>query len=341
MVRLSKLVKKPRVFIPLSITVIIFSVFFFYPVVVLNSNIDNVLGVKLLSVSPVPIQLDGTTCYIKTTGTAIKGSLLNIQQSAMLTKHPSTSWGQTLSLVDINGVRDPITTFNITPKIRCDSTPNQTFILDSSDLKFQVLSQNKKLDKVQTYLKTLKTTNDILLKDNTEAEITTVAIKAEDIEANIPDKEFNSYQEFRTSGKLVIYYQNYPDTKYTIDIPDDSIRVYYNTLVTANPATVPRQNTGCPTGQILVDNSCVVKDVPQTPSPTPTPNPTNNPNQEDPKVSQLADIQSLLSDWFTKFVLGDFKSLSDPKFMGINVIAGLLIFVAIVSAVKPKKKVIQ
>ena len=341
------MLKKPKYFIPLSISIIILSVFFVYPILAINANLDNVLGVKLLSVSHVPIELDGTTCYIKTTGTAVKGSLLNIQQSKMLTKHPQTTWGQTLALVDIQGVKDPITEFKLMPKIRCDSTPNQTFVLDKVDLKYEVLSQNKKLDKITTWTKSVSQTNDITLLDNKESEINTVSVKAGDIEKNLPDKEYNAYHEFRVSGKLVIYYQNFPNVKYSIDIPADSIRVYYQTIVTSSPDNVPRPDTGCPEGKILVDGSCVPKppvckeneELIENKCVPKQDDESGDDGQPDPNVDPTSDIQQLLTDWLTRLLLGDFVSLQNPKFLGINAIIGILVFVGIISLLRPKQVV--
>lgn len=333
-----KILKKPRLLIPISMFVILFSVFFVFPIFSINANLDNVLGVKLLSVSHIPIELDGTTCYIKTTGIAQKGSLQNTEQSKMLTKHPQTTWGQTLALVDVQGVRDPITEFKLIPKIRCDSTPNQVFVLDKADIKYEVLSQNKKLDKIITWTKSVSQTNDITLLDNKESEINTVSIKANDIEKNLPDKEYNAYHEFRTSGKLVIYYQNYPDTKYSIDIPVDSIRVYYQTIITGSPDSVPRQNTGCPDDKILVDGTCVLKEEPDdvTDGDT-TGGDGSGDKQPDPNVDEFPDIQALLMDWMTKLLLRDFVGLQDPKFMGINAIVALLVIFGMIILLKPKK----
>lgn len=215
---------------------------------------DEILSVKLLSVAGTPIEVPDTTCYIKTTGIAQKGSLQNIKQSQMLVKHPSTTWGQ-LSLVDLEGVKDPIDTFSLNVKERCDST--NTWIVESSQLTFEVLSQNKKLEKITTY-KTTKSTSERTLSNNHEESLINLAIKASDIENNLPDQEYNLYHEFRVSGKLTMYYKGYPTAKYTINIPADSIRVYYNTFKTVSPDTVPRPDTGCPAGKTLVDNMCKI-----------------------------------------------------------------------------------
>lgn len=345
MARLVRILSKPKFLIPTTVFLILFSIFFVFPILSINANLDNVFGVKLLSVSHVPIELDGTTCYIKTTGIAQKGSLQNIQQSKMLTKHPQTTWGQTLALVDVQGVRDPITDFKLIPKIRCDSTPNQTFVLDKADLKYEVLSQNKKLDKVTTWTKSVSQTNDINLLDNKESEINSVTIKALDIEKNLPEKEYNSFHEFRVSGKLVIYYQNFPNVKYSIDIPADSIRVYYQTIVTGSPEDVPRQDTGCPDDKVFVDGTCVPKcsdaenlvDGKCVPKPDDPEPPSGDGKQDDPKVAEVIDPLQLLMDWVTKLLQGDFVGLQEPKFILINIIVIVLLVYGFASLLKPKK----
>lgn len=340
-----RVLKKTRVLIPLSISVIFLSVFVLLPLVNINLGQDNVFGVKLLSVAPTQTELPDTNCYIKTTGSAYKDFYVNIKNSQMLTKHPIYTSGQKLSLVDLEDVKEPIQYFKLAGKIRCDSNPNQTFILDSANLNYQVLSQNKDLKKITTYSKSVQITNDITLNDNKEETINIISINAADIEKNLPSKEYNAYHEFRTSGKLVIYYKNYPTVKYTIDVPEDSIRVYYNTFVTNSPDQITKQN--CTDGKIYVDGACVKPSEPLVCEDgeelvdgvckKPTGGNEGKPNQEDPKVQSLTDIQSLLTEWFLNLVTGNFQELQNSKFIGIDVLVGLLLFLVIISALRPKK----
>src|SRR3990167_2312049 len=114
---------------------------------------EEILSIKLLAITPTQIEVPDTTIYVKTTGIAQKGSLQNIKQSQMLAKHPTTSWGQ-LSLVDLEGVKDPIDTFKLSIRGKFQNaipTSTSQWVVDSSQLTIEVLSQNKKLEKISTY----------------------------------------------------------------------------------------------------------------------------------------------------------------------------------------------
>lgn len=345
----NRIFRNRRILIPSICGLIILFGFFVLPLILSNIEEEQVLGVKLLSFSQ--IELPDTTCYIKTTGTAQKGSLQNTQQSKMLTKHPRTSFGEPLSLVDNQGVKDIISEFKLDSKIRCDTVEpvkgiTPTFVVDQVTLKYQVLSQNKKLDKVTTYTKEFKTTNDISLSDNKEVIMNSIKINANDIESNLPEKEYNSYHEFQTSGKVVIYYKGFPNTKYVIDIPSDAIRVYYSTFITSFPEDVPRPNT-CPTGEILVDGVCTPKDLPpDTCDDTascgkPPEKKSDGDSQPDPKVVTIDEILKNFTSWFNALIIGDFATLQQTKYLLFNALLGLVILVGLVNLFKPKKKILS
>lgn len=342
-----KILNNTKYLIAITSGLVLLFGFVITPLILINIQEEEILGVRLLSFAD--IELPDTTCYIKTSGIAQKGSLQNTQQSAMLTKHPRTSWGEPLSLVDNQGVKDVITEFTLNTKTRCDTVEpvkgiTPTFVIDAVNLKYEVLSQNKQLKKVSTYTKEVKNTNDTPLSDNKEATINTIKIAASDIEANLPEKEYNSYHEFRTSGKVILYYKGFPDTKYVIDIPAESIRVYYNTFITTFPESVPRPNT-CPTGQQVIDGVCkdpnegggteincgegyVLEGDVCREKPT---------GDNTPKIQNTDEIQKLLTEWFTKLLLGDFTVLSEPKYLGINALAGILFLIIIITLLRKKK----
>lgn len=316
-----------------------------------TSYSEEILSVKLLSVADTSYEVLDTTCYFKTSGIAQKGSLQNTKQSQMIIRHPVAFWGQ-LSLVDIEGVKDPIDTFSLTVKGRCDS--KNIWVVESSQLTFEVLSQNKKLEKITTY-KTIKSTSEKTLANNHEESLITLSIKASDIENNLPDNEYNLYHEFQVSGKLTMYYKSYPTQKYKINIPADSIRVYYNTIKTSNSENVPQPYTGCPTGKTLVENTCKIicpegkilvdnqctivtktPDIPEVPLECPTGYKVMNnkcvqssTEDDKPPVTPNAYLD-LLKGLIDCIILNGLNCTGEPKYSWIFYSIGLLVFLYII-----------
>lgn len=344
------------------VTIVFFSVFIIMPAALVSLGYNDVFSFKLLSVNNV--ENPDLKCYVKSSGFTLKqnpeGTVISqgmTKQSQFYIKNPSTIF----SIVDKEGVQDPITQFKTQAKMRCDITdalaPKIKLEMSTATILLEVYSQNEKQTKVLTYSES-KTVNPLVLTDNKEVTLAEFTVDPYKIEQVLKTNGYNSYQEFRISGTINLNYDKYEGVVYQVQIPKDKVKVtFYTEIGSVEEKPVPSPD--CPSDQLKFNGVCVPKcnddqvlegykcvDKPVTPECKANEELINNQcvpkeddeGQKDPKVTNDNSAANLFADWFNKLVLGDFASLSSPKYIGINFMFGLFIFVIIISMVSSARK---
>lgn len=340
-------------------SVILFVGFLVVPAALSSLGYGNVLNFKLLPTNSV-VNTE-ITCYVKSTGFTEKqsadGTVVSqgaAKQSNFYIKNPETIF----SIVDKEGLQDPITSFKIYPKVRCDIPNTNTkypIELAATDLKLEVYSQNEKRTKVLTFTD-VKRTNPTKLSDNKEITLAEFIVDPYKIEQALKSTGYDSYQEFRISGNLDLNYDGFEGTVYRVNIPNDKVKVTFYTTIGKAPDGV--QTPDCPSNQVKKDGICVPKcdagyvlvNLQCVPEEKPIECKANEEaingkcvpkegdgGQKDPNVVDYSNIGDLLAEWFNKITSGDYASLSDPKYLGINAVAALLILLVIVSIIQSSK----
>lgn len=355
MVKLSRILQKPRVLLPLSVFTILVVGFFLTPIILIELGYDKTFSFKLLSVAHPEIKCSVKhSSFVETqnsAGTSVSQS--DAKQSRFYIQNP-TILG--LDILYTEGNKDPVTTFKVFPKLKCEYTSSKIPLeVSSATINMEVYSQNEKQTKVQTY-STTKQVSQITLSSGKEFTMTEFIIDPFVIEQKLGTKNYNSYMEFRTSGTINLNYVGFGGAKYQVIIPKDVVKTTYLTSigeVVDNGIPSPNCPSNkllkdgicvpkCESNQILENNQCVAKPVPiQCESGYEV---INNqcvakppPQQNNPEVQPYDDIGTLLSGWFTALVSGNTSELFSQKYIGFTAIVGLLLFVMLYSALKPKK----
>jgi hypothetical protein len=216
--------------------------------------------------------------------------------------------------------------------MRCDWNPTPrvgsvaTMTVKSSDLVLNVYSKDDKNTKVNTH-DDRKISGGLQMSDNKEIKLATFSVKPYQIADDLPEGTYNSLQEFRISGNVVLLYSvKYKDKspieyEYKIKVPEDSIRTWSEMKVVGiTNSDDKKEEKTCSTGYIMIENSC---------QPAPENEPKGNEKGATPSFS--FDINGILNEFLYCGSTGNFGCLAQQKFAGIWIV--IVIIMILIGAV--------
>ena len=151
------------------------------------------------------------------------------------------------------------------PAMPCIASNQAELIIEPSNLKVEVWSQNDKKEKIKTYETELTTLSPkiqvrtsttstaskitsidygVELADGKESMIVNWFTDIDDILKNMPNGKYKSYQEFRVSGDIRMHYKGYPKPQYVAHIPEFGMRTYVLLNVDNTISTLGGGDTG-------------------------------------------------------------------------------------------------
>ena len=185
------------------------------------------------------IELPNVNCYVKvsTVGLDKNGEkVISSKDSNFFIKHPTT----TFSLVD--GIsKSEITSFEITPKIRCEFLSGKyvPMTLQTANLKAFVMAKDSTNHEIEVW-NGIKTGKDVPINFNHEEPITKFTVNSVDLYKYMEKGDYKTLLTFQVTGTLDFIYTNYNTVHYSITVPRDSVQTYIETTVTKD---VPAQTS--------------------------------------------------------------------------------------------------
>lgn len=182
------------------------------------------------------IELPNVLCFIKVTteGLDKDGKVILTKQSQFFKKSPSTTY----SLVD-GQTKSEITSFKVTPKIRCDKVGEPAslafvpMILKSAELKAYVMAKQANTDVAKKEVwNNIKTAKDIPIQNGQEKEITSYTVNTVDLFKYMEKGSYEAELTFQVTGTLNFVYEKYPAPVYSITVPRESVQTWVYAQVT-------------------------------------------------------------------------------------------------------------
>ena len=151
------------------------------------------------------------------------------------------------------------------PAKPCIASNQAELIIEPSNIKVEVWSQNDKKEKIKTYetkltthapkiqvrtsttstaSKIVNTDYGVELANGKESMLVNWFIDIDDILKNMPNGKYESYQEFRVSGDIKMHYTGYPKPQYVAHIPEHGMKTFVKLNVDNTISTLGGGDTG-------------------------------------------------------------------------------------------------
>ena len=230
------------------------------------------------------------------------------------------------SLVDLMSGGAIVGTFRTSVLMACDTgigstSPNTpTLIVKPSTLKIQVLSKDSRNHLIETFVDT-KLTDRRALTNGNEFLIAKFVIPVEQVIKKLDTGSYDSLQEFRVSGTVLLFYEgfDFPAVTYSFTIP----------TTCSNPFKCP--NTFI---ELAIRDNTIGQDPDTTPpivEPEPTPTPTGEADPNDPSGKNI-DISDIATEFSQCLILGDLPCLQQSKFFFFYGIGTVFVILGVVAS---------
>lgn len=260
-----------------------------------------------------------------------KGNLIRDTASAFLSGSPST----TFSLIaDTQGLQDPVNYFDVQLRMRCQVDGNTPITVVPENFKLAVWSQDSGKNKIKTFEQVKKSTQKELNFDHEET-LVTFKVSSDDILQDLDKGNYRSWQEFKVSGNLVMHYKDYPTVKYALNVPEDTVRTWFEIHVEKDVEAsdvVSSPNIYCPSPSRFVSGvGCVINPVDKE-------NISNEQGgtESNDDVNGNEDLGTTFNEFYENVLLGDYDKLNDTKFSTVWIIIAIIGILIVTSIVKSK-----